>query len=158
MTLRIVLAALHLLALGLGLYAVISRGTSLRERPVSAGSLRRAFRADAVWGLSALLWISTGLWRLFGETEKTTSYYMLNHVFYAKMGLLLLVLLLEIWPMVALIRARVSLGRGASPDIAVTPGTARRIATISHLQALLVVAMVFAAVAMARGVGMRTPG
>jgi uncharacterized membrane protein len=31
------------------------------------------------------------------------------------------------------------------------PGTARAIATISHVQALLVVVMVFAAAAMARG-------
>ena len=157
MTLRLLLAALHLLALGLGLYAVVARGTALRETPVSTASLRRAFRADTVWGLAALLWIVTGLWRLFGETEKTTGYYMLNPVFHAKMGLLLLVLLIELWPAWTLIRARAALARNASPDIAVTPATARRLALLSHVEALLVVAMVFAAVAMARGVGMAQP-
>jgi uncharacterized membrane protein len=34
-----------------------------------------------------------------------------------------------------------------------TRGAGRRIATISHIEALLVVAMVFVAVAMARGFG-----
>ena len=68
--LRVVLAALHLIALGLGLGAVLTRGNALRE-PVSSGSLRRALRADTLWGVAAGLWLATGLWRLFGATEKT---------------------------------------------------------------------------------------
>jgi uncharacterized membrane protein len=61
--LRITLAALHLIALGLGLGAVIARGTALRESPSNA-ALRRAFRSDSTWGFAALLWIVTGLWCL----------------------------------------------------------------------------------------------
>jgi putative membrane protein len=158
MTLRLVLAALHLLALGVGLWAVLTRGQSLRaavrELP-RADALRRAFRADAHWGAAAGLWIVTGLWRLFGETEKSVGYYMTNHAFFAKMGFLVVILLLELWPMITLIRWRRSLGAGASPETFVAPATANRLATISYVQALLVVCMVFAAVAMARGVGAR---
>jgi putative membrane protein len=155
--LRLLLAALHLIALGLGLGAVLSRGTALREA-ASAGSLRRAFRADVLWGIAALLWITTGLWRLFGETEKSTGYYFQNHFFLAKMGFLVLVLLLEIWPMITLTRWRRALGRGESPEAVAAPDDARKIALISHIQAALVVLMVFAAVAMARGYGAGADG
>jgi putative membrane protein len=152
--LRLTLAALHLIALGLGLGAVLSRGTALREPP-SAGALRRAFRADSLWGIAALIWIVTGLWRLFGGTEKVPQFYYPNPTFHAKMGLFVLILALEVWPMMTLIRWRRALGRGEAPDAVQEPGTARRIALISHIEALVVVAMVFVAVAMARGYGAR---
>ena len=52
--LQVGLAALHLIALGLGLGAVIQRGTALREIP-DVLSMRRVFRADTLWGIAALL-------------------------------------------------------------------------------------------------------
>lgn len=151
--LRVALAAAHLIALGLGLGAVISRGTALRE---GSTGLRRAFRADALWGVAALLWLSTGLWRLFGEAEKSTGYYMQNDAFIAKMAGFLLILALEIWPMVTLIRWRRRLGHGASPETVMNQGTARRMAVISHLEALVVAGMVVLAASMARGYGARS--
>lgn len=71
MILHWVLAALHLLALGIGLGAVWARGQNLRSA-LTPEDLRRAFRADNLWGLAAVLWISTGLWRLLAGVEKTT--------------------------------------------------------------------------------------
>lgn len=154
MTLRLTLAVIHLVALGLGLGAVIARGTALRE-PASAGSLRRAFRADAMWGIAAGLWIATGLWRWLGGTEKPAAFYNANHYFFGKMGLLGLILVLEIVPMITLIRWRMALGRGQPPESVHEAGAARRIAVVSHVQALLVVLMVVFASAMARGLGAR---
>ena len=150
--LRITLAALHLIALGLGLGSVIARGTVLRESPSNA-ALRRAFRSDALWGIAALLWISTGLWRWFAAIEKPSSYYLTNPVFHAKLGLFLVIVLLEVWPAITLMRWRRSFGAGESAERLMASGASRRIATISHIEALLVVAMVFLAVAMARGYG-----
>lgn len=152
--LRLILAAVHLLALGVGLGAILLRAASLKEPPSSA-SVRRALRADTNWGVAAGLWIVTGLWRYLGGIEKDTSYYNGNHVFLGKMGLLVLILALEVWPMVMLIRWRAALARGASPETVAVPATARKIATISTMQAVLVVIMVFLAVAMARGFGTR---
>lgn len=152
--LRVSLAVLHLIALGLGLGAVLARGTALREAP-SAGALRRAFRADTVWGIAAGLWIVTGLWRLLAGTEKVPDYYYSNVFFHAKMGLLVLILALEVWPMLTLIRWRRALGRGGQAEDVQAAAPARRIATISHVQALLVVLMIVAASAMARGYGAR---
>jgi putative membrane protein len=150
--LRITLASLHLIALGLGLGAVIARGTALKESPSNA-ALRRAFRSDATWGIAALLWLATGLWRLFAQTEKTTDFYLTNPLFHAKMGLFILILLLELWPMITMMRWRRSFSAGESAERLMTRGAGRRIALISHVEALLVVAIVFVAVAMARGFG-----
>ena len=152
--LRLALAGLHLVALGLGLGAVLNRGTALREGS-APGALRRAFKADALWGISFGLWLVTGIWRVLAETEKSTSYYMNNHAFFAKMTFLLVILALEVWPMITLIRWRGAVGRGATPETVIDAASARRIAIISHVQATLVVCMVFAAVAMARGYGER---
>jgi putative membrane protein len=51
--------------------------------------------------------------------------------------------------MVTLVRWRVQLARGEAPDTS----PAGRFASISHLQAALVLLMVLAATAMARGIG-----
>lgn len=151
--LRIALAAIHLLALGFGLGAVIARGTALRESPSNA-ALRRAFRSDSTWGIAAILWIGTGLWRLLAGIEKPTGFYLKNPVFHAKMGLFLIILLLEAWPMITLIRWRRSFSAGESAErLMASSGAGRRIATLSHIEALVVVLMVFVASALARGFG-----
>jgi putative membrane protein len=151
--LRITLAALHLIALGLGLGAVIARGTALRESPSNA-ALRRAFRSDSTWGFAALLWIVTGLWRLLDGIDKPRAYYLTNPTVHAKMGLFVLILVLELWPMMTLLRWRRSFSAGESAERLMTSGAGRRIATISHVEALVVVVMVFVAVALARGLGL----
>jgi len=146
MMLRWLLATIHLLALPLGLGAVWARGRALRATR-SAADLPRAFLADNLWGLAAVLWIATGLVRAFGGFEKGASYYLNDEMFQLKMGLLVLVLLLEIWPMVMLVRWRIALRRGAAIDTA----AAHTLGQISAIEALLVVLMVFAATAVARG-------
>ncbi len=107
------------------------------------------FYADNWWGLSALLWIGTGLVRAFGGYEKGSFYYLHNRFFWAKMGLLAAILLLEVAPMLSLIRWRAAVARGSAPDTR----AASRFARISFVQAVLVVLMVLAATAMARGYG-----
>jgi len=149
MTARWLAASLHLLALGIGLGAVWARGRALRSS-LDAGTLRQVFFADTLWGLAAVLWISTGLWRLLAGLEKGTGYYLQNHLFLTKMALLALVLLLEIRPMITLIRWRKTVSRGEAPDTRAAPLLAR----ISFVQAWLIVLMVFAAAGMARGMGM----
>ncbi|MFL5605429.1 MAG: hypothetical protein ACJ8AD_03165, partial [Gemmatimonadaceae bacterium] len=61
---------------------------------------------------------------------------------------------LEVWPMITLIRLRILRGRGAL-DAASRGTVTRRIATISTVEAFLVVIMVGLAVAMARSYGAR---
>jgi putative membrane protein len=148
MVVRWLFAWLHLLGLGIGLGAVWARTRALRA-PLDTAGLRRVFQADGWWGVAAAIWIGTGLVRLIGGLEKGMDYYLRNHVFWGKMALLLVILVLEIGPAVSLARWRVQLGRGNQPDTS----RAERFSRISYAQALLVVLMVLAATAMARGVG-----
>ncbi|HEU0054598.1 MAG TPA: DUF2214 family protein [Longimicrobium sp.] len=146
MPLRWIFAALHLIGLGIGMGGAWGRGRALRGALDTPG-LRRVFAADNWWGLSALLLIGTGVARLLMGLEKDTRYYLQSDAFWAKMAMLGLILALEIWPAVTLVRWRRAVARGVQPNTS----SARRMALISELQALILVAMVFAATAMARG-------
>ena len=148
MLIRWLFAALHLLGLGVGLGAVWARARALRG-PLNRAGLRRAFHADGWWGVAAAIWIGTGLVRVIGGLEKSMDYYLQNHVFWGKMTLLLAILLLEVSPMVNLARWRIQLRRGETPDTRL----AGRFASISYVQAVLVLLMTLAATAMARGMG-----
>jgi putative membrane protein len=150
--LRVVLATLHLLALGIGVGAVVGRSAALSARPLARNAVIRAFRADAWWAVAAVLWLATGIWRVTAGTEKPTAYYMRNTLFLAKLACFVAVLLLELWPMLTLIRWRSAARRGGSgwhPNA----DTASRMAVIGYVEAALVVVMVALAAAMARGYG-----
>lgn len=143
-----VVSSLHLLALAIGLPAVFLRGRALKGQ-LDADGLRRLLAADNAWGVAAVLWIVTGLLRAFGGLEKGTDFYLRSPLFWAKMALFLLILLLEVRPMVTFIRWRIQLGRGLPVDTSV----ARRLYTLNHIELAAVVVMIFVASLMARGVG-----
>ena len=105
------------------------------------------FHADNWYGVAAIGWVVTGLWRAFGGLEKGTDHYLENHWFIGKMGLFALVFLLELYPMITLIRWRRSIKRGGSLDLTSAPLLAR----LTALQLPLLVLMVFMATALARG-------
>jgi putative membrane protein len=162
--LRLTLAWLHLVALGVGFWAVLARGEALnavaRELP-GLDALRRAFKADAHWGAAAALWLVTGLWRYLGSTEKSTGYYNSNHIFLTKMALFVVIVALEIRPIMTLTRWRQALARAGGPNpsaegTSIDAATARKIARISYIQGAIVTIMILAAVAMARGYGARS--
>ena len=144
------LAAIHLLAFALGFWAVLTRGTALRRLAGGADAVRNVLVADNVWGLSALVLLVTGGMRAFAGYEKGADYYLHQPLFHLKMTLFVAILLLEIAPMIALIKWRIALGKGGAID----PSRAGRYARISHLEALLLILMVIAATGMARGVSL----
>ncbi|MCW1247979.1 DUF2214 family protein [Pseudomonas sp. SAICEU22] len=144
------LAAIHLLAFALGFWAVLTRGTALRRLAGGADVVRNVLVADNIWGLSALVLLVTGGMRAFAGYEKGADYYLHQPLFHLKMTLLVLILLLEVAPMIALIKWRIALGKGGAID----PSRAGRFARISHLEALLLILMVIAATGMARGVSL----
>ncbi|HEY1250124.1 MAG TPA: DUF2214 family protein [Thermoanaerobaculia bacterium] len=145
-------SALHVLALGIGLGAVYARGRRLRDlrrAPEDAVALTRLFQADNLWGLAALLWIATGLVRVFGRLEKQPEFYLRNGFFWVKMALFGLVFVLEIRPMVTFLRWRKARSRGiASP--AAGANLSGLIAANSAETALVAV-IPFTAALMARG-------
>lgn len=154
MLIRWLLAAIHLLAFGFALSAVFARARALRRLDVSASlianspALRDVFRADGMWGVAALILLVTGVTRAFGGFEKGGAYYLHEPLFRLKMTALVVILLLEVTPMMALIRWRSAAGSGGVIDVS----RARRFAWISDLEGGLLVLMVIAASGMARGV------
>jgi putative membrane protein len=141
-----IVSAFHVLALALGLPAVWLRGRALRG-PLDDAALRRLFAADTVWGIAAVLWLATGLLRAFAGLEKGTGFYLASTLFWTKMTLFVLVVLLEIRPMVTFIRWRSALRQNRRPDTT----SARSLYLMNHIQMALVVVMVFVAAFMARG-------
>ena len=149
MTLRLVLAWLHLLALAVGLAGVWARARALDDslrNPEDPRAIRRALVGDAWWGIAAVTWLATGLWRLFAGTEKPPSYYVASYAFAIKMALFMVVLALEIWPATTLMRWRRKKSEPNARDVG-------RIEIISYVQCALVAGMALAAVTMARGYG-----
>jgi len=150
LALSAIVSALHLLALAIGLPAIVLRGRALRG-PLDGAGIKRVLAADNAWGIAAILWLTTGPARAFGPLEKGSAFYLSSPLFFLKVSLFLVVFLLEIAPMTALIRWRMALGRGAAPDVTQAPLFAR----LSTIEAGLVVTIVFVAAFMARGFGMR---
>jgi putative membrane protein len=151
---RWLLAALHLLAFAFALSSVLARARALRRLGPShsmhdsATALRDVFRADTVWGITAIVLLVTGAMRAFGGFEKGGAYYLHEPLFHLKMTALVLILLIEVSPMLALIRWRVTAQQGGPVDVT----RARRYASMSDLEAGLVIVMMIAASGMARGI------
>ncbi|MEZ4755637.1 MAG: DUF2214 family protein [Flavobacteriales bacterium] len=146
MTLRYLVATVHLLLLAIGFAAVVMRWRALRELRGVEG-LRAVFQADNWYGIAALGWVGTGLWRAFGGLEKGTEHYLESHWFIGKMGLFGIVFLLELLPMITLVQWRLARRKGAVPDLSRAPLLAR----LTAFQLPLLLVMVAMATALARG-------
>jgi putative membrane protein len=114
LALAAVVSSLHLLALALGLPAVVLRGRALRA---------------------------------FAGLEKGTAFYLGSGLFWTKMLLFVSVVVLEIHPMVTLIRWRAAVRKKQRPDTS----AARKLYVLNHVEMVLVVVIVFVASFMARG-------
>jgi putative membrane protein len=147
MDLQYIIASLHLVTFAIGVASCWGRARALARLKDRAG-LKEVFVADNIWGIAALLWIGTGLWRAFGGLEKGTAYYLGDMAFLIKMSLFIVVFLLEIFPMITLIKWRIRQGRGLEVDIS----RAKTMAQISFLQLLLLIPIAMMATAMARGI------
>lgn len=142
------LSSLHLLTLAVGLTGVFFRAIYFRKDLTNREHLQNLFTADNVWGIAAFLWLTTGVLRAFGGFEKGSSYYLHNPVFHLKMGLFFLVFLLEIWPMVSLIKWRLGVSKGILPDLK----HQKKFEAITYMETILVIMIVFVAGFMARGI------
>lgn len=142
-----ILSTLHLLALALGLPGVFLRGRALRRLKLDEAALPRVLAADNAWGAAALLWLATGLLRAFWRFEKGPEFYLASPLFWVKMGLFIVVALLEVWPMVTFLGWRRARARGLVIDRRVVPALIR----VNDLETVLTLLLPFVASAMARG-------
>jgi putative membrane protein len=148
MVVAALLSAVHVLTLALGLGGLFARGRAL-SRPLDEEGWRQLLNADNVWGAAALLWIASGLARVF-LGGRDPAFYWRNGFFWVKLALFGLVFALELPPMLTFIRVRRAHGRHAAVP-AVPVDLYRRINTV---ELALVVAIVFVAAFMARAAWM----
>ncbi len=139
------LSAVHVLTLALGLGAVFARGRAL-SRPLDDAGWQRLLAADSLWGAAAGLWIASGLARVF-YGGKEPAFYWHNGLFWVKLGLFLLIFVLEVKPMMTFVQVRSARRRGTT--LPAFPAEAYR--RINSAQMALVVGIVFVAAFMARG-------
>jgi len=148
MTLSYIIAVLHILTFGIGFYGIWTRANALKKLKDVSG-LDDVFKSDNFWGIAALLWVITGLWRAFGGLEKGSDYYVHSSAFRTKMTLFVLLIIIEIKPMITLIKWRIKKRKQEPVDLS----SARKLAFISHIELGLVAIIVCLAVAMAKGIG-----
>lgn len=139
------LSAIHMLTLALGLGGIYVRGRALAG-PLDDAGWTRLLAADNAWGAAALLWIVSGLGRVFFG-GKEPSFYWHNGFFWLKLGLFGTVFALELAPMMTFIRVRTARRRGTP-----LPGfSIQRYRRLNAAEFALVVAIVVVAAFMARG-------
>lgn len=143
------LSTFHLLALAIGLPAVVARARALQRLTKDPAAVEAVFFADNLWGIAALLWLGTGLARAFGPFEKGSGYYLNSGAFLVKMALYAVLFLLELWPMVVFVKWRIRQARGLPLDTS----RAGLFAKVTAVEAVLTLAMPFVASMMARGIG-----
>jgi len=145
---RLALAALHLLSLALGVFALTARARALAAAQRN-DDLKPVFFWDAVYGVVAIVWLGSGVWRAFGGMEKTTDYYLSNHAFWTKMLLLAALLVVEGILAVTFVRFRILVKKGETVPLA----KKARLVRFHHVEFALVLGMIVMATLLARGVG-----
>jgi peptidoglycan LD-endopeptidase LytH len=137
----LVVASLHLFALGVGLGGLWSRARALHDAFLRSGdrrALSRAYAGNAWWSAAVLLWLTTGVWWLASGTENIEGLYSLDAAFLGKMALFAAVVGFEVWPTTKFVRWRLSRKEPIPSDL-------RRVEAISYVQCALVVGIVVAA-------------
>jgi len=150
--LRLTLAAIHLMALALGVGALLQRARALAAAEREE-QLKRVLFWDNLYGLVAAIWLGSGVWRAFSDVEKGPDYYLSNHVFWTKMLLLAVLLGLEGVAMVTFIRWRICFAKKQPISL----DGKRRLLRIHWAEFWLVLGMIAMATLMARGVGVVRP-
>jgi putative membrane protein len=148
MAVAALLSAIHVLTLALGLGAIVARGRALAH-PLDEAGWSRLLAADNAWGAAAVLWVASGLARVF-YGGKSPDFYWRNGLFWLKLTLFGLVFVLETWPMATFLGARRARRQRLSPP-SFPVGLYRG---INAIEVVLVVLIVFVAAFMARAAWM----
>ena len=110
-----IVAYLHYLSFMLCFGALVLEAFNLKKE-LSLNEAWKIVIADAVYGISATLILVTGILRViyFG---KGTDYYLSNPVFYAKVGVFIVVGSLSIYPTVCFVAWLLDLQQGRAPKL-----------------------------------------
>lgn len=120
------------------------------KRDITLAGAKRLLAVDMVYGLSTLTVLGAGFARA-AWFEKGWAFYGANTFFWVKLGAFALAGLLSIYPTVTYMSWRVALKQNILPPV--PEFKFKRITWLLRFQMLCMVAVLFAAAMMARGVG-----
>ncbi len=126
----------------------------LVKKELTAESLKRIVKADAIYGLFSILLVTTGLLRVF-LYGKGSDYYFGNWIFILKFSLFIVIGLLSILPTVTFLKLNKKLKKNPSEIMELPAYTTIR--RMIQLELILLLLIPLLAVLMANGVGMLTP-
>ena len=144
-----IMAFLHHLA-AFSVVGALAAEVVLFKLPLTVVQARRVQRVDQVFGAAATVLLVGGLLRVF-YFEKGAGYYFANAFFLTKFTLFILAALISIYPTVLFISWNKALKQGEAP--AITPQAASRARMCMMLELTAIVAILFCAPFMARGIG-----
>ena len=144
------MATLHHLAAFTVAAALVYEFVAYRKY-ISIEEARRIQRVDLWYGIAAGVVLTSGLLRVF-FFEKGPAFYAQSPMFWIKMGLFAAVALLSIYPTIRFIQWNKVLNAGQAPDI--PDDEYRRVRLFLRLELIGLALILFAAPAMARGIGL----
>jgi putative membrane protein len=130
--------------------AALGVEVALFRPPLSVTQARRLSTTDLVFGVSAAIVLVVGLLRV-GYFEKGAAYYWHDLFFLTKFGAFLVAALISIYPTVVFLSWRKDLKSGSAPQT--PPAQTRRVRLCLMLELAAIVAIIFCAAFMARGLG-----
>ena len=149
MVLDAVLAYFHFVAIFM-LFAYLVAESMIIKRPLDATTIRRLGKIDLIYGGMAVAVLITGFLRL-AYGAKGADFYLQSWPIYVKVGLLLLVGIISVYPTLAFVRWRRYLDH--DPAWQVPPDEQRRMRRLITIELHLAGMIPVFAVVMSRGLG-----
>lgn len=145
-----IMASLHHIAAFTVAACLVYEFVAYRKN-LTVAEARNIQRVDLVYGIAAGLVLVAGFLRVY-FFEKGSTYYFANHLFWTKMVLFVIVGLLSIYPTIRYIKWNPELAANKSPEI--PEAEYKNIRLLLWLEIIGLVLILFAAPAIARGLGM----
>lgn len=149
MTLEAILAYVHILAILTMVVFISSEAALCRVEWLNKAVVERLARVDAIYGMSAILVLATGIARTVWGV-KGSAWYWTNPLLHVKLTLFIIVGVISIFPTITYIRWRKQLrANGTLP----TEAEVRKTRKLVMIQAHILVLIPLFAVFLARGFG-----
>lgn len=145
-----IMASLHHIAAFTVAACLVYEFVAYRKN-LTVAEARNIQRVDLAYGIAAGLVLVAGFLRVY-FFEKGSTYYFANDLFWTKMALFVIVGLLSIYPTIRYIKWNPALAANKSPEI--PEAEYKNIRLLLWLEMIGLVLILFAAPAMARGLGM----
>lgn len=143
MTAEIFFRYLHFISLFTAVSALVSEHLLLRPQ-LTRGELKRIYRIDGIYGLSAILFVSAGMFLWFGTGN--AEFYTKNWIFHTKVTLAIISGLLSIIPTIFFFKQR----KGDADEVVDVP---KHLKMYVRMQLMIMFVIPLLATLMAAGVG-----